>query len=69
MRLPVDSLTGERVKDNRVNILTVSASETYESFVTRLQSEIEKEYGKEGVPPKPGDARKKISLKLRKTTC
>ncbi|PQA74035.1 DEAD/DEAH box helicase family protein [Brucella oryzae] len=66
VRLPVDSLTGERVKDNRVNILTVSASETYESFVTRLQSEIEKEYGKEGVPPKPGDARKKISLKLRK---
>ncbi|MDR6430537.1 DEAD/DEAH box helicase family protein [Brucella pseudogrignonensis] len=66
VRLPVDSLTGERVQDNRVNILTVSASETYESFVTRLQSEIEKEYGKEGVPPQPGNARDKVILKLRK---
>ena len=66
VRLPVDSLTGERVQDHRVNILTVSASETYESFVTRLQSEIEKEYGKEGVPPKPGNARTRVALRLRK---
>lgn len=66
VRLPVDSVTGERIQDHRVNILTVSASETYESFVTRLQREIEKEYGKEGVPPKPGNARAKVKLKLRK---
>lgn len=66
VRLPVDCVTGERVQDARVNVLTVSASETYEGFVSRLQGEIEKAYGKDGVPPKPGDARKKVDLKLRK---
>lgn len=66
MRLPVDAATGERVQDHRVNILTVSASESYERFVTGLQGEIEKEYGKDGVPPNPGNARAKVDLKLRK---
>lgn len=67
VRLPVDSLTGERVHDPRVNVLTVSASESYERFVNGLQEEIEKAYGKEGLPPKPGNARAKVSLKLRKS--
>jgi type III restriction enzyme len=66
VRLPVDSVTGERVHDPRVNVLTVSASESYERFVNGLQGEIEKAYGKEGLPPKPGNARAKINLKLRK---
>jgi type III restriction enzyme len=66
VRLPVDCVTGERVQDARVNVLTVSASETYEGFVSRLQGEIEKAYGKDGVPPKPGDARKKVDVTLRK---
>jgi type III restriction enzyme len=66
VRLPVDSATGERVHDHRVNVLTVVASESYERFVNGLQGEIEREYGKEGVPPKPGNARAKINLKLRK---
>ena len=52
--------------DHRVNVLTVVASESYEQFVSGLQGEIEKAYGKEGLPPKPSNARAKVSLKLRK---
>ena len=44
VRLPVDQ-TGERVHDETVNVLTVVASESYERFVSGLQSEIEAEYG------------------------
>lgn len=66
VRLPVDATTGERVTDERVNVLTVAASESYERFVSSLQGEIEKEYGKDGVPPKPGNARKRVTLALRK---
>jgi type III restriction enzyme len=66
VRLPVDAATGSRVHDHRVNVLTVIASESYERFVTGLQGEIEKAYGKEGLPPKPGNARAKVNLKLRK---
>jgi len=65
VRLPVNQ-AGERIRDERINVLTVIASETYERFVAELQSEIEAEYGKEGAPPKPANARKKKTLKLRK---
>jgi len=65
VRLPVDAVTGERITDERVNVLTIAASESYERFVSSLQGEIEKEYGKDGVPPKPGNARKRVSLALR----
>jgi type III restriction enzyme len=65
MRLPVNQ-SGERVRDEAVNVLTVVASETYERFVGGLQSEIESEYGAEGVPPKPANAKTKTSIKLRK---
>lgn len=65
VRLPVDG-NGDRVTDTRVNVLTVAASESYERFVAGLQSEIEKEYGTDGMPPKPGNARKRVTLKLRK---
>lgn len=66
VRLPVDATTGERIADERVNVLTIAASESYERYVSRLQGEIEQEYGKDGVPPKPGNARKRVSLALRK---
>ncbi len=54
------------MRDEAVNVLTVVASESYERFVTGLQSEIEEAYGIEGVPPKPANARKRKTLKLRK---
>lgn len=65
VRLPVDH-DGNRVRDRQINVLTVVASEQYERFVAGLQSEIEAEYGAEGVPPKPSNARAKRQLKLRK---
>lgn len=65
VRLPVNQ-TGDLVRDERINVLTVVASESYERFVAELQSEIEAEYGKEGIPPKPANARKKATATLRK---
>ncbi|MGA3311071.1 MAG: DEAD/DEAH box helicase family protein [Xanthobacteraceae bacterium] len=65
IRLPVDQ-SGDRVRDEAVNVLTVVASESYQRFVEGLQSEIEREYGKEGVPPPPPDKRKRTTIKLCK---
>ena len=65
IRLPVDQ-SGDRVRDETVNVLTVVASESYQRFVEGLQSEIEREYGPEGVPPPPPDKRKRTTIKLRK---
>ncbi|MFM3124491.1 restriction endonuclease subunit R, partial [Klebsiella variicola] len=36
---------GERVRDDSINILTVVASENYQAYAERLQSEIENETG------------------------
>jgi type III restriction enzyme len=65
IRLPVDQ-SGDRMRDETVNVLTVVASESYQRFVEGLQSEIEREYGPEGVPPPPPDKRKRTTIKLRK---
>ena len=65
VRLAVDQ-KGERVRDEKINILTVVANESYERYVERLQTEIEEDYGKEGLPPKPANARKRGEAKLRK---
>ena len=65
MRLPINQ-GGDRIRDEQINVLTVIASETYERFVAGLQSEIEREYGKEGLPPPPPDQRKRTTIKLRK---
>lgn len=65
VRLPVNQ-DGERVRDERINVLTVVASESYEQFVSGLQNEIEAEYGQAGTPPKPANARKRATIKLRK---
>lgn len=65
IRLAVNQ-DGERVHDEQVNVLTVVANESYEDYVSRLQSETEEEYGKDGVPPPPANARKRRTVRLRK---
>jgi type III restriction enzyme len=65
VRLAVDQ-SGDRIQDDKVNVLTVVANESYEKYVASLQQEIEEEYGKEGLPPKPANARKRGTSKLRK---
>lgn len=65
VRLAVDQ-AGDRVRDETINQLTVVANESYERYVERLQAEIEEEYGAEGVPPPPANARAKGTARLRK---
>jgi len=57
---------GERLRDEKVNVLTVVANESYERYVETLQSEIAAEYGLEGAPPKPVNARRRGTARLRK---
>lgn len=58
MRLCVDQ-TGERIIDDGVNILTVIANESYESYVRNLQQE----YVDSGdaTPPEPSNARQTLA--------
>jgi type III restriction enzyme len=65
VRLAVEQ-SGERIHDERVNVLTVVANESYEKYVEKMQQEIEDEYGKDGLPPKPANARKRGVARLRK---
>jgi type III restriction enzyme len=65
VRLAVNQ-QGERVRDEDVNVLTVIANESYEKYVDSLQRETEEEYGKEGLPPRPPNARRRATAKLRK---
>lgn len=65
VRLCVDQ-AGERIHDERINILTVVANQSYETYVQTLQAEIEEEYGRDGLAPRPSDARKRGVAKLRK---
>lgn len=57
---------GDRVIDDSVNLLTVVANESYRTYVDKLQKEIEDEYGKEGVPPPPPNARNRGKATLQK---
>ncbi|MEO5581248.1 MAG: DEAD/DEAH box helicase family protein, partial [Saprospiraceae bacterium] len=45
MRLPVNSVTGERIKDDTINKLTIIARESYSDFAKGLQKEYETECG------------------------
>lgn len=67
MRLAVNQ-TGERVRDDQVNILTVVANESYERYVSQLQQETVEEFGAEGSAPAPINARErqKYTARLRK---
>ena len=50
VRLAVNQ-SGDRVRDEKVNVLTVVANESYEHYVERYQLELEAEFGKDGLPP------------------
>ncbi|MBM3216849.1 DEAD/DEAH box helicase, partial [Candidatus Poribacteria bacterium] len=65
VRLAVNQ-SGERIRDEKVNILTVAANESYERYVERLQSEIVEEYGDGETPPRPANARQRGVARLRK---
>lgn len=65
VRLAVNQ-DGERVRDEDVNVLTVVANESYEKYVESLQQETEAEYGEEGLPPRPPNARRRATARLRK---
>src|SRR5579884_2460600 len=56
MRLVVNQ-EGQRVADDRQNVLTVIANESYEHFVEALQTEMEDAFGKAGAAPRPINAR------------
>ena len=64
MRLVVNQ-EGTRLTDDRANILTVVANESYELFVASLQAEMEEAFGKEGAAPKPVNARQKRIAKRK----
>jgi type III restriction enzyme len=64
MRLVVNQ-DGERVLDDKSNILTVVANESYETFVSQLQAEMEEAFGKDGAAPRPVNAREKRIAKRK----
>lgn len=64
LRLPVNKL-GERVRDETINVLTVVANESYESFARSLQSEIEEETGVK-FEGRIKNQREKVVVKLKK---
>jgi type III restriction enzyme len=57
---------GARVRDEKLNVLTVVANESYERYVAALQEEVVKEFGMDGAGPKPTNARKRATASLRK---
>jgi type III restriction enzyme len=64
MRLVVNQ-QGQRVTEDKSNVLTVVANESYELFVSTLQAEMEEAFGKEGAAPRPVNARQKRVAKRK----
>src|SRR4051812_41334615 len=64
MRLVVNQ-QGQRSLEDKVNILTVIANESYEKFVATLQAEMIEEFGESGAAPKPVNAREKHIAKRK----
>ncbi len=64
MRLVVNQ-EGQRSSEDRVNILTVIANESYEQFVSALQAEMVEAFGEAGAAPRPVNAREKHVAKRK----
>src|SRR5713226_5975406 len=64
MRLVINQ-QGQRVTEDKPNVLTVVANESYELFVSTLQAEMEEAFGKEGAAPRPVNARQKRIAKRK----
>ena len=64
MRLVVNQ-RGLRVAEEKQNVLTVVANESYEQFVGCLQAEMEEAFGPEGAAPRPVNARQKRVAKRK----
>ncbi|MCF7853190.1 MAG: DEAD/DEAH box helicase family protein [Candidatus Pacebacteria bacterium] len=65
VRLAVNQ-DGLRVREDGINILTVVANESYQKYCDRYQTELADEVDGASLPPKPSNARKKITARLRK---
>jgi type III restriction enzyme len=64
MRLVVNQ-KGQRVTEDKTNVLTVIVNESYELFVSTLQEEMEEAFGKEGAAPRAVNARQKQVAKRK----
>jgi len=56
LRLSVNQ-NGERIRDDEVNVLTVVANQSYETYAAQLQQEYIEEGEGELTPPRPGNAK------------
>jgi type III restriction enzyme len=63
VRLAVNQ-QGERVRDDRLNILTVVANQSYEDYVQNLQREVAEAYGADNAPPQPRNASERSVARL-----
>jgi len=62
LRLSVNQ-NGERVRDDEINVLTVVANQSYDSYARQLQQEYIEEGEGERAPPKPGNAKQAPALR------
>ncbi len=65
VRLAVNQ-AGKRVHDEKLNVLTVVANESYTDYVRQLQTEVKDEFGTADSVPTPKDARERCAVKLNK---
>ena len=65
VRLAVNQ-EGKRVPDEKLNVLTVVANDSYTNYVQQLQTEVQEEFGTADSTPKPKDARARDVAKLKK---
>ena len=65
VRLAVNQ-EGKRVHDEKLNVLTVVANDSYTNYIRQLQSEVKDEFGTTDTVPKPKNARARSVAKLKK---